>query len=115
MRILILLVLALQVLTACGDESTRWPINRFDPAKWATTKEESRFIYARDLVESKRLIGLSHKQVIELLGTPSYDDPQGDYVVYVLKNGPKSVYGLDIRFARNSSSRPADTVFIRWE
>lgn len=112
MRVIFVLAFALQMLTGC-EESTRWPVTHFDRIKWMQANEDNRFVFARDLIESKKLIGLSRTLVIDLLGTPSYDDPNGDYMTYVLKTDSGGVYLLDIRFAKNQKERLVDKVFIR--
>jgi hypothetical protein len=113
MQVIFLVALASQMLTACGDGLARWPATHFDRAKWMQANEDNRFVFARDLIEHKKLIGLSRPQAIDLLGTPSFDDPNGEYMTYILKTDSDGVHLLDIRFAKNQKGILVESVFIR--
>lgn len=85
-----------------------WPAEEFSSAKWKETEPEHRYVFYRDLAESGRLNGTTKEAVVELLGPPDYEDPQGRSMSYTLKYaGPdeplfNSLYFLDLRL------RPSD-------
>lgn len=97
----------------CGENPAAWPTVAFDKAKWATTEDEKRFVFARDLIEKKRLHGMSKQEVIDVLGSPSFADNQSPYVTYVLKVSAGNLYILDIRFKQRDKGLVVEDVFVR--
>jgi hypothetical protein len=100
------------ILAACGEDWTRWPAAKFDQAKWTQTVADQRYVFVRDLVDSKKLPGLSKEYVIDMLGEPSFDN-DGDYVTYVIKADSGSVFVLDIRFENNHGKKLVNKVLVR--
>lgn len=113
MRIIIFFIFILQILIGCSDEVSSWPLMRFEQTKWSQASESDRFIFVRDLIDSKKLNGLTKLQVIDLLGKPSYDHINGKYVTYIVKADSGTVYILDIRFKEQFSKNIVDEVGVR--
>ena len=69
LRLFLLLVVVL--LLSCNQSMT------FDSAKWRM-KDDIEYPYRNkmlgDLTKNHKLVGLNHNQIIELLGTPQYED-----------------------------------------
>lgn len=112
-RVTIVLVFMLQMLIGCGDASDSWPMTRFDQTKWSQTDEGNRFVFVRNLIEGKKLENLTKQQVLDLLGKPSYDDINGEYVTYVVKTSSGNVHILDIRFKENRGQKIVAMVGVR--
>ncbi len=102
----------LYILAGCGEEWARWPTTKFDQAKWTQTSDDQRYVFVRDLVDSKKLPGLSKEQVIDMLGKPSFDSGD-DYATYVVKAASGSVYVLDIRFENSLGKKLVSKVLVR--
>ena len=100
------------ILAGCGQEWTRWPATKFDQAKWTQTADDQRYVFVRDLVDSKKLPGLSKEHVIDMLGKPSFDN-NDDYATYVVKVASGSVYVLDIRFDNSPGTKLVSKVLVR--
>lgn len=113
MRFLLGFFFFFQLLTGCDNSPTTWPTNAFDKAAWNHAKEEDRFKYARNIVESKRLLDMSKKDLIDLLGPPSYQSPEDDYLTYVVKSDAGGVFILDIRLEDKGGTRRVRSAFIR--
>jgi hypothetical protein len=104
--------LALSWLVACGDQTSRWPSTKFDSGKWIQAKESERYIFARDLLDRKLLLGLTKTEVVALLGAPS-SEPQGaSYFTYVIKADTGAVHILDVRLSE-TEPRIVKEVFVR--
>ncbi len=101
------------MLVGCGENPAAWPAVTFDKAKWATTEDEKRFVFARDLIEQKRLHGMSKQEVVDVLGSPSFADSRALYVTYVLKVSSGNLYILDVRFKQRDKMLVVDDVFVR--
>ena len=52
------------------DSPSRWPMQRFTPATWQASPPPQRYLYVKDLQQSKRLEGLDTREVEALLGAP---------------------------------------------
>jgi hypothetical protein len=104
-------VLAFLLLAGCDYFPSVWPSGRFDAAMWRKATESERYVFAKDIVESKILLSRTKEEVIALLGQPSYESPTGDYVTYVVKT--HSIFLLDIRFEKSGQQSKAVSVFIR--
>lgn len=102
----------LYILAGCGEEWTRWPATKFNQAKWTQTADDQRYVFVRDVVDSKKLPGLSKERVIDMLGKPSFDNDD-DYVTYVVKADSGSVYVLDIRFENSLGTKLVSKVSVR--
>lgn len=113
MRVAIILFFISQMLIGCGTAVDSWPMSRFDQAKWSQTDEGNRFVFVRNLIESKKLKGLTRPQVIELLGKPSDYHMSEEYVTYIVKADSDGLYFLDIRFKTESEQKVVDIVGIR--
>ena len=100
-------------LVGCGENPEAWPVVVFDKSTWAKTAEEKRFVFARDLIENRRLNGMTEREVVYELGPPSFSDKSSNYITYVLKVSSGNLYILDIRFKQNDRAPVVNEVFIR--
>lgn len=81
-----------------------WPSQEFSSSKWKALPPEERYVFYRDLEESGQLDGAPREEVVHLLGTPTYEEPSGRYVTYVIKYAEpgepsfNSIYLLHIDF-----------------
>lgn len=112
-RLVFVLCTALLMLVGCGDDPSKWPKRSFDETKWTQTNEKDRFVFVRDLIESKRLLGAPKSEILRLLGKPSYAAENGEYMTYIVKAEAGNVYILDIRFESAKSGSVAKNVFVR--
>ena len=101
------------VLVGCGENPETWPVVVFDKSTWAKTPEENRFVFARDLIENKRLNGMTLREVIHELGPPSFSDNSSNYITYVLKVSSGNLYILDIRLKQGGKAPVVNEVFVR--
>jgi hypothetical protein len=102
------------VLMGCSEEPDSWPKKAFDAAEWARAGEGDRYVFARDLVESRRLLGMPGTEVKKLLGRPTLDSPDEHYFTYFLKSGGSGfdqIFVLDIK--TNSSTGVVESASIR--
>ena len=106
-------LLIISILTGCTDDLDNWQKTNFDQPAWAQSAEMDRYIFAADLIESKRLLGLSQHEVLRLLGKSSYAAKDGSYITYVIKAEGGSVFILDIRFDANKAKPVVKNVFVR--
>ena len=72
-----------------------WPRERFSAQSWAAAPEEERFKLYSDLAERKVLNGKSKSEVIALLGKPSFEAPDGQYLTYVVRSAAPGEYTLN--------------------
>lgn len=100
MKKFILIIVMLFSLCACEGPNA-WPKEEFNSANWNATAERERYKFVRDIVSSKKLIGINRREVVEMLGKPSSESdlPNLLYVVKVGGSGFNQVFILDIRFA----------------
>jgi hypothetical protein len=105
--------LILGLLFGCGDEISSWPKKAFEERNWKATKESSRFVYVRDLIEGKKLIGKSKDEIYLMLGEPGFDDSNGQYITYIIKEDRSEFYILDIRFDNERPLPRVKDVFVR--
>lgn len=92
-------------LAAGCNEINDWPEDKFDSTIWQATAEEERYRFAKDLVSSKILEGLTRTQVIELLGVPS-DESISERMYYIIKQGGSGfdqVYVIELRLQENGN------------
>jgi hypothetical protein len=82
---------------------------KFDKAKWAQYEEvngPNRDLMAQDLLKNNKLVGLSHKQMLQLLGQPAnYTDTLNTYYTLSEKYDmidPVSGKDLIIKFNKDS-------------
>ena len=101
------------MLLGCGENPDAWPTAAFDKDRWAKTEEEERFVFARDLVSTRRLEGMNRQEVVDLLGPPSYSDGKVDYVTYILKVSSGSLYLLEVRFKADERGSVVEKVLVR--
>jgi hypothetical protein len=99
------------LLVSCSEEAW-WPRTRFDHAKWMQAGEKGRYVFVRDLIESRHLNGLTKTEVFDVLGKPGYEDPEGKYMTYVIKEDSE-VYFLDIRFRNDKAGKIVEKAFVR--
>lgn len=108
-------ILCIVMLTvACSVDQASWPNTAFDSAQWRAAPEEKRYIFARDLIDRKLLLGKRESELMELLGPPTTVDQSGRQLSYVIKEGASGfdqVFSLDV--VLNSSSRSVEEVAIR--
>lgn len=105
--------LLISIMSGCGENPDAWPTMSFNKTTWSTTKDENRYVFARDLINQKRLNGMNKQQVMETLGLPSFTDSGNNYVTYVLKISSGNLYILDVRFKPRDNVMVVDEVFIR--
>lgn len=79
----------------CNTSPESWPKETFSPEAWKVTPVERRYVYFNNLVSSKRLDGLSKKEVVAFLGEPNYKSPDGKYITYLLKYAEKGEYSFN--------------------
>lgn len=94
-----ILSLALSGLVACGDQVSSWPSKNFESAQWLQTKEIERYVFVRNLLEKKLLMGLARSQVVALLGPPSSEPEGANYFSYVVKADSGVVHVLDVKLS----------------
>ena len=91
-------------LGGCGNPARSWPHKEFSAEQWRLTAPEQRYFFFNSLVGSSHLDNLSRELVVELLGPPDSEAPDGRYVTYVIKYVTEeewtfdSVYLLHIEF-----------------
>jgi hypothetical protein len=106
----VLIVIAVIAMVAFGwlfftPVEWGWPHERFSSTAWATSPQAERYKMARDLVESKVLIGKSKEAVVAVLGKPDFVASDGAYQSYTLKNSETrgailpGIAVLDVRFS----------------
>lgn len=62
--------------------SSYYPDNDFDAVKWKTDKEK-RYELAKDLINSKRLIGMSKDEIRGLLGDEDNKNEDNEWTYYI--------------------------------
>ena len=82
-------------LSSCSAAEDKWPNTAFSSNEWKLTPDEKRYIYSNTLIGSKKLDGLTQKEVINLLGQPNYKSPDRKYITYILKYAEKNEYSLN--------------------
>ncbi|HEY8782634.1 MAG TPA: hypothetical protein VIM16_13500 [Mucilaginibacter sp.] len=103
--IIIFLILC-AFISNCNDISRR---EKFDKIKWADLGElggSEKVLMAEDLIKTKRLIGLTNKQMLQLLGPPANDTTATWYGLEeegeMLSPDPISGKDLIIKFNKDS-------------
>ena len=61
-----------------------WPNKEFDAASWRAVEIGQRYIYAKDLVGT-HLMGLTRKEVQDLLGEPDQKSTDNDHVSFDIR------------------------------
>lgn len=102
----------LGLLSGCGDGYGTWPKVNFEKNKWLEAKYSERFVFAKDLIDGKRLIGKNKADVYTMLGKPSSEDPSNNRIVYTLKEGKTEIYFLDIRFDNGKPLQRVNEAFV---
>ena len=95
----LLAILIFVVAIGCGREQASWSSKEFAAEQWRATPESDRYVFARDLIDRKLLVGKPEQEVKELLGPPSSESEADHRFAYVIKvggNGFDQVYILDI-------------------
>jgi hypothetical protein len=112
-RLIAALVVIVSTLMGCSDEPSNWPKKSFDATKWTASNEKDRFVFVRDLIDRRALIGLQKPEVFTMLGKPSYEDEQGECITYIVKadNGRLSI--LDLRFDKRRTPVVVEKAFVR--
>jgi hypothetical protein len=93
------LLLLIAILLGCSRDVDSWPNTKFDSVEWHASREESRYVFVRDLIDRRLLIGKSEAAVRELLGPPTTVDRTGRQLSYVVREGGTGfdqVYSLDV-------------------
>ena len=57
--IIIFIIALISLLPVSCSEESWWPRARFDHDKWMQTSGKGRYVFVRDLIESRRLNGLT--------------------------------------------------------
>ena len=91
----ILIVVMSSSFGGCNTSQESWPYETFSSEAWKTTPVERRYVYFNNLVRSKKLDGLSKKEVVAFLGEPDYKSPDGKYITYLLKYAEKGEYSFN--------------------
>ena len=76
------------------------------------TKEVERYIFVRDLLEKKLLMGLTRSQVVALLGPPSSEPEGANYFAYVVKADSGVLHSLDVELSA-IDPRVVNAVLVR--
>ena len=71
---------------------THYPQRDFDKTQWKNNRE-MRYEYADDLVDNRKLIGLTKAEILELLGKP--DEERKDQITYYIGFSPRHFLGID--------------------
>lgn len=90
-----------------------WPSESFSTAAWTATPTAERYKFARDLVESRQLIGKGRDAVFAMLGRPESAAPDGSYVSYIVRNTETKgavVPGIVVMDVRFSGGRVSEVV-----
>ena len=80
-----------------------WPSEEFSSDAWKVAAPEERYVFYRDLADSGMMEGSTKAELIRLLGEPSWADPGGTYMTYLVKEREpeewsfNAIYLLDIR------------------
>jgi hypothetical protein len=101
------------LVVGCADRPDYWPTTAYDQAQWARSGQQQRYVFVRDLIRKKALIGLTRQQVHARLGAPSFDDGEANYITYVVKADGGVVHLLDIRFSDHGPAGVVADVFVR--
>ena len=95
----ILVVIGIVVLTALVNLPARMQRLPFEPTRWqARPRDRWRLIH--DLLRSERLRGMSHDEILALLGTPDYES--GCSLAYYLTG---KQFGEKLRIRLNPDGR----------
>lgn len=62
-----------------------WPTDEFAAGSWRSTAQSARYKYVKSLLAKDTLVGKEQQDVVQLLGTPSFVEPRGSYLTYVVK------------------------------
>ena len=79
----------------CDESPNSWPRESFTLKTWGESPKEKRYVYYNDLANSKKLDGLTKKDVLSLLGQPDYTSPDSKYINYTLKYAEKGAHSLN--------------------
>jgi hypothetical protein len=108
------LLASLGLLVGCSDDPANWPRDEFTAKGWSQAADEKRYVYVRDLIDNRRLIGLTLDQVEALLGPPVDRSDKDGRIVYLVKEGSRTsmdfIELLDIRTDRGGK---VTNVFVR--
>ena len=63
-----------------------WPNDPFTSAAWKAAPEYERYRYARDLIESRSLLGKDLRSISNDLGKPGFVAPDGSYATFIVRN-----------------------------
>ena len=74
------------------SSETYYPEKYFDKEKWADNVEK-RYEYADDLADNNKLIGLTKKEIKEMLGDPEYENENS--MTYYIGFSPRHFFGID--------------------
>jgi hypothetical protein len=86
-------------LVACGEVYS-WPAEKFDSHRWKQTVEVKRYVFAKDLIDRRLLIGKTRGEVVELLGAPSSENSSPRAMQYLIKSGGVAMdqlFALDVQ------------------
>jgi hypothetical protein len=106
-------VVIASTLMGCSDEPSNWPKKSFDAARWTASNEKDRFVFVRDLIDRRALIGLQKPEVFTMLGKPSYEDEKGEYITYIVKADSGRLSILDLRFDKFRTPAVVEKAFVR--
>ena len=108
------LLASLGLLVGCSDDPANWPRDKFTAKGWSQAADEKRYVYVRDLIDNRRLIGLTLDQVEALLGPPVDRSDKDGRIVYLVKEGSwTSMDFIELLDIRTDSSGKVNTVGVR--
>ena len=90
------MALLLLALSGCSSEESSWPKKHFVANEWANAAESERYVFVRDIVESRSLVGKPATEVKQLLGKPSAEN-DAEHYFKTGGDGFNQVYVLDVR------------------
>lgn len=94
------------LLVGC-DAVDLWPHEAFESKKWLKADIGERYRYVKDLFLSKKIDGLSKRQIVELLGEPE-SDSIGNMSYLVKEHGSffdPNMYIIVLRFDENDNCK----------
>jgi len=111
-NLLIILLAVLLIMGGCEGKARleQYRFYRFEPVAWAQAKRSGRYLMAKYLLDKQMLLGKSKLEVIEMLGTPTWDNNL--YMNYALGHEQGRLINLhtyELRIQFDDSAPPVVT------